>query len=120
MTRKNAPELHRLAQAARMGETAALRQFKDLARANGYRALPGGWVYLGGRVVCQGWRALADAVESNRIVFAQPLPEQPPTPTPQQDVDTLRVLIDHLPMHQTHEALLALARIEAALRATER
>lgn len=121
MIRKNASELRQLAQAARLGEAAALRQFKTLARANGYRGQAGGWIYHGDQPVNQGWRSLADDVECNRIVFAQPLPEQPPTPTLLQDVATLRqVPIDHLPTHQTREVLLALDRIEAALRAAER
>lgn len=115
MRTKNAPELHRLAEAARVGEAAALRQFKALAQANGYQGRVGGWIYRGDRVINQGWRSLADDVECNRVVFAQQLPEQPPTPTPLQDVDALRVLADHLPMHQTHGALLMLGRIEAAL-----
>lgn len=117
MIRKNAPELHQLAAAARLGETAALRRFKDLAQANGYRAEVGGWIYHGDQVVYRGWRRLAGDVERNRVIFAQPLPEQPPTPATLQDVATLRVLVDHLPTHQVHEALMALGRIEAALRA---
>ena len=65
-------EIKALALKAQYGDALAMRNFKLLAKAEGYSGQAGGWIYLRDSMAAttQGWAALASMVADGRIRFS--------------------------------------------------
>lgn len=63
-------EIGKLADRARVGEPAALREFVKLAKQEGWTGQPGGMLYRDGKFTgVRGWRELADHVYFGMVRF---------------------------------------------------
>src|SRR6185369_12862585 len=65
-------DIQALALKAQHGEAKALREFKKLAQAEGYKGQAGGWIYYRDvlQATTQGWAALASMVATGRVRFS--------------------------------------------------